>query len=99
MKTDFSDDTKGYVRYRAGHRCEMCRQRPIAAFHHRKLRRHGDNTPENCLGLCDTCHHLIHNDRIEWAYRHGFLLRSWQDPAAVGVWFRCTSHCFLDHVA
>lgn len=98
-KANFSDDTKELVRRRGGFRCEMCRQRPIDQFHHRKLRRHGDNTPANCLGLCTQCHHDIHNDRVNFAYRHGLLLKSWDDPQTVGVWLDCLSACYLDHVS
>lgn len=99
MTAEFSDDVKGNVRKRAAFRCELCQNAPIEAFHHRKLRRHGDNSEENCLGLCAKCHHLIHNDRINWAYRHGLILKSWNDPTRTGAWLRCLSHCPLDHVA
>jgi hypothetical protein len=98
-KADFSDDTKGHARRRQGGMCQMCRALPVAQFHHRKLRRHGDNSPENCLALCVKCHHDIHNKRIDFAYRHGLLLKSWDDPATVGVWLDCLSTCYLDHVS
>jgi hypothetical protein len=97
-KTDFSDDTRGVVRRRAGDRCELCKSKPIRAFHHRKLRRHGDNSVENCLGLCTECHTVIHSNGSDYAYRHGLLLKSWDDPATVGAWTDCLSACYLNHV-
>lgn len=94
----FPDDVKTNVRKRAGWKCELCGAAPIEEFHHRKLRRHGNHEEENCLGLCLKCHHLVHNDRAKWAYAHGLLLYSWQDPATTGAWLNCTSLCMIEHV-
>lgn len=54
------------------------------AFHHRKLRRHGDHSAANCLHVCRPCHDFIHAN-VEVAYGVGLLVHSWDDPAAVAV--------------
>lgn len=45
--------------------------------HHRKLRRHGDHTPENLVALCRVGHRWVH-DHVAVSYAHGLLLRSWE---------------------
>lgn len=52
--------------------------------HHRKLRRHRDESDANTLWLCAFCHTAVHADPAE-AYRRGLLLRSWQVPSDVPV--------------
>lgn len=53
--------------------------------HHRKLRSQGgDNDQANLLRCCSHCHLEIH--RLPGlSYEHGWLVKSWQDPAAVPV--------------
>lgn len=50
-----------------------------AHVHHRKLRRFGDHRPVNLLDVCHVCHDYIHG-HVRWAYDHGWLVRSHDDP-------------------
>jgi hypothetical protein len=71
---------------------------PAEAMHHRLLRSQGgQNTVENLLHVSHETHRLIH-DQPSWAYRHGLLLRSWQDPAVYLPHVGCPLGCPLDHM-
>lgn len=52
--------------------------------HHRQLRRHGDERPENLSRLCAQCHQWVH-DHPAYSYELGFLVHSYDDPAEVSV--------------
>ena len=53
--------------------------------HHRKLRSQGgDDSPENLLEVSPEMHHLIHQNPAV-AYRHGLLVKSFDDPALIEV--------------
>lgn len=78
-------------------RCAMCRH-PIDEYHHRKMRsQNGKGTAANCLPICARHHKMIHNNP-DWAYRHGLLVRSADDPKAVEVFPECSLKCTHDHV-
>ena len=86
-ENDFPESVKAVVRRRSGNRCEIrvlgvCTQH-ATAFHHRKLRDHGDNRAENCLHACAGCHHHVHNHSVAKSYLMGWLVRSWMDPAEI----------------
>lgn len=62
--------------------CARC-GKPAGHIHHRKRRSQGgDNSPANLVPLCVLCHDWVHRNP-EQAYREGWLVRSWQDPAEV----------------
>lgn len=89
-RNEFSDEVKREVRLRAGgfghERCEMaksCTNKPTV-FHHRKLRRAGDNRAVNCLLGCGWHHQQIHLEPAV-AYALGLLVQQWADPAEVPV--------------
>jgi len=70
------------VMRRSGGTCEVdgC-ARKAKHPHHRWMRSHGGPDSEaNILAVCSTCHRRIH-DSPAWAYKHGYLLRSWEAPA------------------
>jgi hypothetical protein len=52
--------------------------------HHRQPRRTGDNRLVNILMLCRACHDFAHAHPA-LAYRNGWLVHSWDDPAEVEV--------------
>lgn len=52
--------------------------------HHRQLRRHGDERPVNKMELCSWCHAAVHHHPAV-SYQRGWLVHSWDDPAAVPV--------------
>lgn len=75
------------VRRRSGGHCEAQSKHctgEAAHFHHRKLRRHKDQSVVNCLHVCSACHRHIHDDTGK-AYLMGWLVRSFDDPAAVPI--------------
>lgn len=73
------------VRRRSGGACEVgsvaCTGR-AAHFHHRQLRRHGNQGPDNCLHVCAACHDHIHGQPGK-AYLMGWLVHEWADPSMV----------------
>ncbi len=97
---DFSADVKDRARRGASHWCEAklpgC-SGGVQHFHHRLLRSHGGpGTLENCAALCGRCHSWIHANP-DWAYRHGWMVRSLNDPADVGVFKGCGPDCATIH--
>lgn len=57
-----------------------------AERHHRKLRSHGgQDAIENLLLLCPHCHKTLIHGNPGRAYRLGFLVHSWEDPATAPV--------------
>lgn len=87
-RNDFPEEVKADVRRRSGNRCEIradevCTGR-ATQFHHRKLRRHGDNREVNCLHGCDPCHEHVHANPGK-SYLMGWLVRAELDPARVPV--------------
>jgi predicted metal-binding protein len=83
----FPEEVRMFVRRRSGGKCEVgssvCTEK-AAHFHHRKLRRHKDNSSINCLYACQPCHTLIH-DKVQMSYLLGWLVHSWDDPAEIPV--------------
>jgi 5-methylcytosine-specific restriction endonuclease McrA len=63
--------------------CVRCGAR-AAHIHHRQLRRHGNETPDNLMPLCVDCHTEVHGSPAH-SYATGFLVHSWDDPALVEV--------------
>jgi hypothetical protein len=84
---EFPDETKFAVRVRSGGRCEAnlkgCTGR-LEHFHHRQSRRHKDQRPVNCLGVCAIDHAAIHANPTK-AKLMGHIVSGWQDPAEVPI--------------
>jgi hypothetical protein len=75
------DAVREQVMARHGYRCAIPLCSAIATdLHHRQLRRHGNNTPANLVGLCRTHHSLMDTQRA-WAVEWGWVLYSWDNPA------------------
>jgi hypothetical protein len=97
-KTGPSPETRHAVWTRAQGRCERCfvELYPPAPYsiHHRKPRQMGGtkseriNEVENLLLLCGSgttgCHGWVESHRAE-AYRDGWLVHSWDDPAEIPI--------------
>lgn len=80
MRPILAERSKGLCEAQLDGRCS----RRATHVHHRKGRRSGDNSIENLLHLCASCHSRIH--RLGGiAYLRGWLVESWNDPAAVPV--------------
>ena len=90
IRPKLTQATREKVAYRSGGRCELafagCWGSEDLHVHHRKLRRHGDHTPENLIHACGHCHTLVH-DEVGTAQQMGWLVSEWDDPASV-PWLR-----------
>lgn len=67
-----------YVLWRDGHECQNCHGKskdPILNVHHIESRLTGGDSPDNLVTLCETCHKLYHQGRIELHFRRGKSLR------------------------
>lgn len=90
-KGEFPETVKAEARRRSGNRCEarsaVCTQK-AERFHHRKLKGMGgrsvDNSIENCLHVCDSCHCYMHAHSI-LARLMGWIVHSTLEPAEVPV--------------
>lgn len=97
---NFTEKIKAKARLRAGDRCEVgapgCSGQ-INQYHHRRMRSQGGvGSLVNCLACCSSCHTRIHQ-RVEWAYRHGLLVKSWLEPHEVPVVTGCEYPCDEEH--
>ena len=94
-KTDpVPEEVKALIRARGAHLCELCYQSPIQHFHHRQLRRSGDHTARNIVGLCNTCHTRCHG-HVRWALDTGWIVSQYDDPALREVLWRGKEWCWL----
>ena len=71
-------------------KCLRCRK-PAADVHHRRPKKMGGTKNEytafgmaNLVSLCRKCHNDIHA-HPEQAYRTGYLVHSWDDPAHIPI--------------
>lgn len=97
----FPEPVRLAVRLRSGGKCEVKSRvctGDAAHFHHRKLRRHKDHSAVNCLHACRADHDAIHANPT-WAYEHGLLVRSHDDPAVTPVWPGCAADCREAHLS
>ena len=81
------------VERRDGGRCVRCGQHRPCDYQHRKNRGMGGtsderaNLPANGILLCRPCHEWVHAHPQD-AYRAGWLVSRWDDPAAVPVLYQ-----------
>lgn len=57
---------------------------PAVHRHHRKLRRHGDESEANLVPVCNACHTWIHANPKD-AYATGYMLHEYEDPHEVSI--------------
>lgn len=95
MSSGPSDAVRLIVIEREGHQCKRClRYVPAGegSIHHRRPRQMGGtrwpgiNLPSNLAWICGSgttgCHGYIESHRDE-AYRMGWLVHNWDDPALI----------------
>ncbi|RSX52672.1 HNH endonuclease [Bifidobacterium callimiconis] len=99
MTSQPTTNTRRTVLNRDGHKCIICEQEIGSRWsgysvHHRRLRSHPFarlHEAENLVPLCgsgsDGCHGWVHA-HTGAAYRLGYLVRMWADPAGVPVYYR-----------
>ena len=61
------ENVKNYVRARDGYTCQVCKMSPdvIEAHHIIPRSKHGTDTPENMICLCEKCHKKVQNELIK----------------------------------
>lgn len=82
-----TEEVRAIVRARSGGVCELCGEAPVQHFHHRQLRRSGDHTPRNIVGLCNLDHQRVHG-HVRWALDTGWVVSQYDDPALREVLYR-----------
>lgn len=78
---------------RDGHACVCCGRsvigQPYSLQHRKRRSQGGDNSPSNLITVLGTgttgCHERIDSRRDPHDEARGYTVRSWQDPAQVGV--------------
>lgn len=76
---------RALVYARSGGTCERCGAAPAAEWDHRKNRSQGGLwLPSNGLHLCRNCHAWKTSNPLR-ATRHGWAVKSWQNPVEVPV--------------
>lgn len=81
QKSRITRQVRQQVKFRSGGVCEavtsVCTGKG-EHLHHRKLRRSLDNTAQNLLHVCFSCHRYIH-DNPSTSYEKGWLLHIWEN--------------------
>lgn len=74
-----------YVLFRDNHACQCCKGKSkdkVLNVHHIESRKTGGNAPNNLITLCETCHRLYHQGKIELSVKRG---ASFRDAAFMGI--------------
>jgi hypothetical protein len=74
--------------------CILCGQRDGVQEHHRRLRSQGGHRGPT-IPLCLQCHVPVVHANVDWANRHGLILRTGDDPAVLVT--SCGTDCTEDH--
>ena len=79
-------NVREYVLFRDGHVCRHCHGRskdPVLNVHHLESRRTGsDDSPDNLITLCETCHKALHRGEITLKAKRG---QSFRAQAFMGI--------------
>lgn len=65
-------NVREYVFYRDNHTCQHCKGKSkdsILNVHHIESRKTGGDSPDNLITLCETCHHKIHSEGLEYLFQ------------------------------
>lgn len=78
-------NVREYVLFRDGHVCKHCKGKSkdkILNVHHIESRKIGGDSPNNLVTLCETCHGLHHEGKIELKIKR---LKSFRDATFMGI--------------
>ena len=67
-----------YILYRDNHCCQHCKGKSgdkVLNVHHIESRKTGGDAPNNLITLCETCHKLYHQGKIQLSAKRGKSLR------------------------
>ncbi|WP_104084222.1 HNH endonuclease [Cryobacterium sp. Y11] len=81
-KPSKADETTAYelATLRDNATCQMCKRPGEIQRDHRQNRQQGNTVTSNLVCLCLDCH-LYKTEHPEWAYRTGWGVPRWADPA------------------
>ena len=64
LEADAYEELRQRVLRRDGWRCQWCGVRCHVEVHHKEFRSHsGDDTEQNLITLCTTCHQQVHGNQ------------------------------------
>lgn len=78
-------NTREYVLFRDNHECQHCHGKSkdkVLNVHHLESRKTGGNSPTNLITLCETCHKLYHQGKIQLNVKRG---KKYNDAAFMGI--------------
>lgn len=78
-------NVREYVLWRDNHECQCCHGKSkdkILNTHHIESRKVGGNAPSNLITLCETCHKLYHQDKVQFNVKRG---KKFNDAAFMGI--------------
>ena len=78
-------NVREYVLWRDGHTCQCCHGKSkdkILNTHHIESRKVGGNAPSNLVTLCETCHKLYHQGKVQFDIKRG---KKFNDAAFMGI--------------
>lgn len=79
-------NVREYVLFRDGHQCQCCYGKSkdkVLNVHHVQSRKTGNNSPDNLITLCETCHKAYHAGKVELNLKRSF--HSLRDAAAMNI--------------
>ena len=78
-------NVREYVLWRDNHECQCCHGKSkdkILNTHHIESRKVGGNAPSNLITLCETCHKLYHQGKVQFNVKRG---KKFNDAAFMGI--------------
>lgn len=78
-------NTREYVLFRDNHKCQHCHGKSkdkVLNVHHLESRKTGGNAPNNLITLCETCHNLYHQGKVELKIKRG---AKYNDATFMGI--------------
>jgi len=78
-------NVREYVLFRDNHQCQHCHGKSkdkILNTHHLETRKTGGDAPSNLVTLCETCHKLLHKEKIQLTIKRA---ASFRDAAFMGI--------------
>ena len=78
-------NVREYVLFRDNHKCQYCHGKSkdkVLNVHHKESRKTGGDSPSNLITLCETCHKLYHEGKLELNLTK---VKSFRDASFMGI--------------
>ena len=78
-------NVREYVLFRDNHKCQHCHGKSkdkVLNVHHKESRKMGGDSPSNLITLCETCHKLYHEGKLELNLTKS---KSFRDATFMGI--------------